>query len=769
MELPKAYDPKQSEKSVYDKWLASGYFNPDKLRGKRKEPFSIAMPPFNVTGILHIGHAVLLALQDIMIRFERMRGKKALWVPGTDHASIATQNIVEQELRQEGKTKHDLGRHAFLQRVEEFVAAKQGRIREQVSHMGASCDWSRERFTLDEGLSTAVRTAFTKLYEDGLIYRGTRVVNWCPHCQSTLADDEVDYQEKNTKLYTFRYSKDFPISIATTRPETKFGDTAVAVHPEDPRYKEFLRKTYDIDFAGLPRTIRVVGEWMVDKEFGTGALGVTPAHSATDERVARNEKLPFIQVINERGRMTNEAGPDYADLLVRDARKKLVARLREDGLLESEQDIRHNLSVCYRCGTPVEPLPSKQWFVAVDKATKRLKGKSLKQRALEVVEKKEVAFVPDRFANVYRQWMENLHDWCISRQIWYGHQIPVWYKDDHIHVGDAPKGGGWTQDTDTLDTWFSSALWTFSTLGWPEKTKDLKFFHPTSVMETAYDIIFFWVARMILMSTYLLGEIPFRTVYLHGLVRDKQGRKLSKSLGNGIDPLEMSNKYGADAVRLSLVIGTTPGNDQRLDEQKIAGYRNYINKVWNIGRFIALQSEGKTLDQPEASSLADKWILHQLNQLIQLTTSRLERFEFSAAGEAIYDFIWHEFADWYLEITKVEGNVAFARDVFGTALRLLHPFMPFVTETLWSQGDYGKDLLVVADWPAADESKVDGKIEEEFNALRDKIIALRKQRLERKIAAGQPLEVRIGPDDPLWRHQAVVERLGKVKLSKTSP
>ncbi len=764
MELPKAYNPQESEQTIYEQWKASGYFNPDALPdAQNREPYSISMPPANTTGVLHIGHAMGLTIQDILIRFQRMRGKKTLWLPGTDHAAIATQNVVEKELKKEETRRQDLGREKFLERVDTFVKNSQGTIRSQVERMGASCDWSRERFTLDKGLSEAVRTAFVRLYDDGLIYRGTRVVNWCPKDQSTLADDEVEYEERPTSLVTFRYDKNFPISIATTRPETKFGDTAVAVNPTDERYKTFLGKEYKVHFAGVSRTIRVVGDRGVEKEFGTGALGVTPAHSATDERIAQRENLSSITVIDTRGRMNEEAGKEYTGLKVEEARKKLVQWLRDQGLVEKEEQITHNISLCYRCGTPMEPMPLKQWFVAVEKPAKRLGGKSLKQRALEVVANKEIAFLPDRFTGVYQQWMENLHDWCISRQIWYGHRIPVWYQDGAISVGTKPKGEGWKQDEDTLDTWFSSALWTFSTLGWPEKTKDLTAFHPTSVMETSYDIIFFWVARMILMSTYLLDDIPFRSVYLHGLVRDQRGRKMSKSLGNGIDPLVMAEKFGADAVRLSLVVGTTPGNDQRLYEQKIASYRNYANKLWNIGRFLQMNPSAEVTKNPKGVSLADRWILSRVNGLIRDTTNDLENLRFGNAAEKIYDFAWHEFADWYLEIAKLDGQATIGRSIFGIILRLLHPFMPFVTERLWGLLWMGDGLLLVAPWPTSDATKIDLEIERQFSELQSHIITLRQRRKDAGITKGD-WAVSVPKADALWQHQAIVEKLAKVKL-----
>ncbi|MDD5567373.1 MAG: class I tRNA ligase family protein [Patescibacteria group bacterium] len=878
LELPKAYEPKEVEKAIYQKWDKSGFFNPDKLPGKRSQNFSISLPPPNATGILHIGHAVMLAIQDLLIRFERMRGKKTLWLPGTDHAAIATQNVVEQSLKAEGKTKNDLGREKFLERINEYVASKRNSIREQVVRLGSSCDWSRERFTLDAGLSNAVATAFKTLYDDGLIYRGDRIVNWCPRCQSTLADDEVEYVEKKTPFYYFKYG---PVVIGTARPETKFGDKAIIVHPDDKRYQKMVGKEFEVEWILGKIKARVIADPAADPAMGSGAMTITPGHSFVDFELAKKHNIEIEKIIDERGCLTEAAG-EMKGLPVREARKRVVEILRAKGLIEKiDENYLHNLSVCYRCGTPVEPLVSKQWFLAVDQPTKQLNGKTLKTRALEVIDNKEIEFVPERFGKIYRHWMTNLHDWCISRQIWYGHRIPVWHRGKEIVVsGSKPKGEGWSQEIDTLDTWFSSSLWTFSTLGWPiikeigfdaslvdlvksgkktktfrlrdhnlsagetcfthdsktkkkfgylriisatkirfdeielhavghepyksraelnttfqkyypdiaitsdtpvwlyefvyQKKSDLELFHPTSVMETGYDLIFFWVARMILMSTYLIGEVPFKTVFLHGLVRDKKGRKMSKSLGNGIDPSEMADKYGADAVRLSLIIGTSPGNDQKLDEQKIAGYRNYVNKVWNIGRFLAMQTEGKKLGQPEIKTLADKWIISQTQNLLSNFEKQLEKYLFSAVGESVYDFTWHSFADWYLEIVKVEGNVALAKHVFGVLLKLLHPYMPFVTEYLWSILKYDAGLLMIAPWPDSgkdfldwkDDKKTREDIETEFGKLMKVIIDFRRQRKEAGVPLNQPFEVKLDAKNNLWQDQAIIEKLARVKLVK---
>jgi len=562
----------------------------------------------------------------LIIRYKRLQGYQTLFLPGTDHAAIATQTKVEKILAEEGTDRHSLGRTKFLARVKKYIAQSQDTIRQQIRKIGVSCDWSRERYTFDQGLSQAVSESFIRMYNDGLIYRGNRIVNWCPRCASTLADDEVEHQEKNSKFYYLKYG---PFIVATTRPETKLADTGVAVHPSDKRYQKYIGQILDIDLAGHKITVKVFANKEVDPKFGSGVVGVTPAHSSADFDFAQRHKLEFIKLINEEGKIL-DAGGKYKSLTVLEARKKFVKDLKAAGQIKKIEDIKNNLSLCYRCGALIEPLPSEQWFVAVDQ---KIPGrqKTLKQLAIEAVRNKEIKILPSRFEKIYYHWMENLHDWCISRQIWWGHRIPVWYQEDKIYVGlKPPKNKNWIQDEDTLDTWFSSSLWTFSTLGWPEKTKDLKNFHPTQVMETGYDILFFWVARMILMTEYLLGQKPFGTVYLHGMIRDKQGRKMSKSLDNGIDPLEMSNKFGTDALRLSLVIGSSPGADLRIYEEKIAGYRNFVNKLWNISRFIfSSVDEIKIIKkQPPAKTLSDQWILAEFNNLIKNVTDNLDNFKF---------------------------------------------------------------------------------------------------------------------------------------------
>lgn len=728
-ELPKAYEPKKYEDAIYKRWEDSGFFNPDVcvekgVTDKEADPFTIVLPPPNVTGTLHMGHAAMLAIEDVLIRYHRMKGEKALWVPGTDHAAVATESKVETILiKEEGfkKPKEELGREKFLERVRQFAKDSHDTIVTQSKKMGSSLDWSREAYTLDEPRNRAVRTVFKKMYDDGLIYRGYRVINWSVKGQSTCSDDELVHVERPAKLYYFKYSKDFPISIATTRPETKLGDTAVAVHPEG-RWKNYIGKSFTVDVgASQPLEIKIIADENVDDAFGTGALGVTPAHSTVDFEMYNKQKalgnnIRLIQVIGEDGRMTAAAGANYVGLTVKEARAKFVEYLQAEGLLEKEEDIMQNVGTSDRFGDIVEPLPKTQWFIDVKKDFKLPKSHiegvvdgqivSLKGLMQQVVNNGQIKIIPEQFNKIYFHWINNLRDWCISRQIWFGHQIPVWYKGDETYCAiEAPKGEGWVQDPDTLDTWFSSGLWTFSTLGWPneEEWSKEKIFHPTSVLETGYDILPFWVARMILMTTYTLGEVPFKTVYLHGLVRDDQGRKMSKTLGNIINPLDMINAYGTDATRLSLLIGSTPGNDVKLSEEKIASYRNFTNKLWNIARFMLLTIESPKLDskEPKAKTLADEWILSKLNLVIAGATANLDKFNLSYAGEQLHDFTWGDLADWYLEIAKIEGEKSkMLNYILNTILKLWHPYMPFVTETIW-QEMYGTEaVLMVERWPA---------------------------------------------------------------------
>lgn len=730
----KPYDPKSTEDRIYKLWEESGFFNPDVciekgIADKDAETFSMVLPPPNVTGTLHLGHAATLTIEDIMARFARMQGKRTLWLPGTDHAAIATQSKVEKIIeKEEGKRKTDLGREEFLKRVNKFAQESHDTIITQSKKMGASLDWSREAFTLDEKRNLAVRTAFKKMYDDELIYRGYRIVNWDPKGQTVISDDEIVYEERKAKFYTFKYSKDFPISISTTRPETKVGDTAVAVHPDDPRYKDLVGKTFKIEnFCGVPLEIKIIADKEVDKDFGTGALGVTPAHSQIDADIAQRHNLLTKQVINEFAKMM--VGDErLIDKKATEAREVVVEWLREEGLLEKEEEVTQNVSTAERTGGIIEPLPKLQWFINVNKPIKDRGGKSLKELMLEPVRNKEINIIPDRYEKVYYNWIENLRDWCISRQIWYGHRIPVWYpkhgtntqmgtndaNKEQIYCGVNPPEDieNWEQDGDTLDTWFSSGLWTFSTLGWPDlNSSDYKTYHPTNMLETGYDILFFWIARMILMSTYILGEVPFKNVYLHGLVRDAQGRKMSKSLGNSLDPLDLTEKYGADAVRMSLIIGTGPGNDSKMSEDKIRAYKNYANKLWNISRFILSETENTKQDDNFSEwAEADLGLIKERDDLLKEITKEMEEYKFYLVGEKIYAYTWTRFADVILEDSKkifAEGTVQeiISRKLFllrtlEIILKVLHPFMPFVTEEIWSLFPKNeKNLLLVEKWP----------------------------------------------------------------------
>lgn len=743
--IESAYEAKKYEDQIYQNWEKSGAFSPKIVPGKK--PFVIAMPPPNATGVLHLGHAVMLALEDIMIRYNRMQGTPALWIPGTDHASIATQNKVEQLLAAKGQTKYDLGRKKFLAEVEKFVKNSQNTIRNQIRKMGSSCDWTRERYTLDSGLSNAVQEIFIRMHKDGLIYRGDRIVNWCPRCESTLANDEVEYKEVQEKLYWLKYG---PFTLATTRPETKLGDTAVAVHPKDKRYKGMIGKKYMIPGVLGEFEIIVVADEEVDPKFGSGAIKVTPAHSFVDFEIARRHNILAKPVIDEKGRMKENCGK-YAGMTTAECRKEIVKDMEKMSLIEKVEDYTHNLSICYRCESPIEPLISKQWFIDVDKPVIQYgkAKKSIKKKAIEVVKNGQIKILPGKFNKTYFHWMENLHDWCISRQIWFGHRIPVWYcqKCEHLEVAkERPaksckkcRSDQWKQDPDTLDTWFSSGLWTFSTLGWPEKTAELKYFHPTSVMETGYDILFFWVARMIMMTGYALNDIPFHTVYLHGLVRDRNGQKMSKSRPETcIDPLEMIEKYGTDAVRLSLVIGSAPGNDMRLYEEKIAGYRNFINKIWNASRFALMNIEKNDLSQNfepgMVKSLADKWILTGLQKLIKEVDKDFKSHQFSDAGTKIYEFFWRNYCDWYLEISKGEHkNPHVLIYVLRNILKLLHPFVPFVTEKLWEHVRHEKTQLITEQWPEFQKELVFEKETKIMELIHEIIVNIRSSRAELKV------------------------------------
>jgi valyl-tRNA synthetase len=723
----KPYSPEEHEAKLYKKWEDSGFFNPDicvnkGITDKNAEVFSMVLPPPNVTGELHMGSALMLALEDIVVRHARMNSKKTLWIPGTDSAAIATQARVEKDIQKnEKKTRHDLGREELLCRIDNFVEEKKSTILSQMRSIGASLDWSRYAYTMDKDRYQAVMEAFVRMYNTGLIYRGNRIVNWDPKGQTTISDDEIVYEERKAKLYTFKYSPDFPIAVATTRLETKVGDTAVAVHPDDERYKEYIGKEYDVVFCDIPLHIKIIADESVEKEFGTGALGVTPAHSQTDWEIADRHNLPRPQIINEYAKMTVPGR--LAGMKTTEAREEVANWLRENSLLISEEEINQNVSTAERTGGIVEPLPKLQWFIDVDKkftiphseipSIDSNSEVSLKELMQKAVEGGGVKFVTERFEKTYLHWAKNLHPWCISRQIWFGHRIPVWYKGEEIYCGaEIPQGEGWTQDPDVLDTWFSSALWTFTTLGWPEKTEDLKTYHPTTLIETGHDILFFWVARMIMMSGFFLGQIPFKTVYMHGLVRDGQGRKISKSLGNNIDPVDMAEKYGMDAVRISLVMGMTPGTDSKISEDKIKGYKHFANKLWNISRFTLTFLNNTDISTKTTLTEADEVILSELKALIKAVESHFTNYRVDLAGEAIYQYAWHRFADEIIEESKlitqstdserVLSRQYVLKEILVTLLKLLHPFMPFVTEAIWQElpkSYKDNELLMVAKWP----------------------------------------------------------------------
>jgi valyl-tRNA synthetase len=715
-ELKKPYNAQTAEKNIYKTWEDSGYFNPNNLDESHKTPFTVILPPPNVTGTLHTGHAIMLAIQDSIVRYKRMNGFKTLWLPGTDHAAIATQSRVEKDIyKKENKTRHDLGREELLKRVNEFALESQNTILSQFRSMGASLDWSRLAFTLDDARNDAVVAAFKKMYEDGLIYQGERIVNWDPKGQTTISDDEIINEERKGKMYTFKYSADFPITISSTRPETKLGDTAVAVSPDDERYAQYVGKTFNVEFCGEKLEIKIIADEAVEKEFGTGALGVTPSHSKIDWEIADRHNLVRKTIINEYGKLT--VGPEnIKNKKVELAREEVVKYLRENNLLIKEEDITQNIPTAERTGGVVEPLPKKQWFVAVEKEFDHFGKKiTLKKLMIEAVESGKIKILGDRFEKTYFHWIENLKDWCISRQIWYGHRIPVWTNTTgEIKISkNNPGGDDWKQDEDTLDTWFSSGLWTFSTLGWPNKTKDLETFHPTDLMETGYDILFFWVARMILFSTYLLNEVPFKTVYLHGLVRDAQGRKMSKSLGNALDPRELAEKYGTDALRMSLLVGNGVGNDLRLGEDKIKAYKLFANKIWNATRFV-LERTNDLEKIIELKDLREEFqvIYKDWQERLSDITSDIENYRLHLATEKIYDYFWKTFADKIIEEQKINlkddnsdkllrsESQSLLLHLLREQIITLHPFMPFITEEIWKDiKNSDEDLLMIQPWP----------------------------------------------------------------------
>jgi valyl-tRNA synthetase len=712
--LLQPYNPVEEEKEIYKLWENSGYFNPENMiadgyTDPDAKPYTIVMPPPNVTGTLHMGHALGGTVQDIIIRYHRMRGFRTLWIPGTDHAAIATQSKVEGIIKkEEGKTRHDLGREEMLKRIDAFAQQSHDTMVSQIKTLGFSCDWSREAFTLDETRSIAVRTVFKSMYEDGLIYRGHRIVNWDPKGQTTISDDEIVYEARKTVLYTFKYSKDFPISISTTRPETKVGDVAVAVHPSDERYTQYIGKEYDAVFCGVPIHIKIIADEAVEKDFGTGALGVTPAHSMIDWEMSERHGLPRPQVINEYAKMM-VGGENLMGKKVGEARETIVAWLSEQDLLENQQEIDQNIATAERTGGIVEPLPKLQWFIDVNKPIAKRDNKTLKELMRESVAGGSIKIIPDFFSKTYFHWIDNLKDWCISRQIWYGHRIPVWYKDNDIHVDtEAPQGEGWIQDQDTLDTWFSSGLWSFSTLGWPEQTEDFKIYHPTSTLVSAYEILFPWMARMILMTQYTLGTIPFKDILLTGVVRDGQGRKFSKSLGNGIDPIDIAAKYGSDAGRMALILGTAPGTDMKLSEDKIKGQKLFANKLWNITRFILSNIEG--LDLEAGLTLQDQEHYKAWKIDLKKITDDIENYNLHTASESIYHYIWDTLASTILEeskplllsedLTVKQSRQKLLYVLLTESLTVLHPFMPFVTESIWQLlPEKQKPILMISSWP----------------------------------------------------------------------
>ena len=759
-ELPKVYEPQQVESSIYEMWMENDCFkatpDPD------KKPYSIVMPPPNVTGQLHMGHALDATLQDILTRYKRMQGYSALWLPGTDHAGIATQIKVEEELRvNEGKTRYDLGREKFLERVWAWKEKYGSRIVQQQKKLGVSCDWSRSRFTMDKGCSKAVREAFCEMYEKGLIYKGSRIINWCPHCLTALSDAEVEYTDKPGHLWYIRYplaDGSGDIVVATTRPETMMGDTGVAVNPEDEKFKHLIGKTCILPI--MNREIPIVGDEYCEIGFGTGAVKMTPAHDPNDFEVGLRHNLEVIRVLNDDGTV-NENGGKYCGMDRYECRKAIVADLEAEGYLVKTEPYSHNVGTCYRCHNDVEPLISAQWFV---------KMKPLAEEAIRVIKDGTIKFVPERFSKTYLNWMENVHDWCISRQLWWGHQIPAWYCDEcgHINVSredptKCEKCGctHLTREEDVLDTWFSSGLWPFSTLGWPDlDSEDLKYWYPTTDMVTGYDIIFFWVARMVVSGMEQMKKEPFKTVFIHGLVRDDKGRKMSKSLGNGIDPLEMAEKYGADALRFNLITGNSPGNDMRFYVEKCEAMRNFANKIWNASRYVLMNL---TIDEPGLPAIEDleqedKWVLSKLNTLIREVTANLDAYEIGVASSKVYDFIWDTYCDWYIELTKTrlysenEKSKLAAQKVLvyvlDQTLRLLHPFMPFITEEIWQAIPHAGKFLISAEWPVYREEFAFGAEEAAMEQIIEAITALRARRAEMNVPMSRKVNLTIAASQP---------------------
>ena len=768
-ELEKMYNPRDFEDRIYQFWLDGGYFTP--TIDKSKPMFSIVMPPPNITGQLHMGHAVDNTLQDILTRWKRMQGYCTLWLPGTDHASIATEAKIVEAMRKEGVTKEDIGREKFLERAWDWKRQYGGRIVEQLKKLGSSCDWTRERFTMDDGCSEAVQTVFMQLYEKGLIYRGERIINWCPHCKTSISDVEVEYEDQQGSFWHLRYPfKDGSgwLNLATTRPETLLGDTAVAVNPEDERYKDLVGKTLILPLVG--REIPVVADEYVEKDFGTGVVKITPAHDPNDFEVGLRHNLPVINVLTEDAHIVDDY-PKYAGMDRYEARKAIVKDLDEQGFLVKVEPYTHNVGTCQRCHTTVEPRVSKQWFVAM---------KELAQPAIAAVREGDIRFIPERFDKMYFHWMENIRDWCISRQLWWGHRIPAYYCDDcgeMVVSRTAPEkcpkcGGKMHQDPDTLDTWFSSALWPFSTLGWPEKTEDLAYFYPTSTLVTGYDIITFWVSRMIFSGLEYMGDKPFSDVFIHGLVRDSQGRKMSKSLGNGIDPLKVIDEYGADALRFMLANGTSPGNDMRYSDEKVKAARNFANKLWNASRFILmnLSDEVTKPELPDQLLMEDKWVLSQYNDLVKSVNDNLTKYELGIAVQNIYDFLWDVFCDWYIEIAKArlqaggEASLNVQKVlvyVMANTLKLLHPFMPFITEEIWQAIPNDCETIMMAKFPEYDEALNFADDEREFGRIMAAVKAIRNVRAEKNVPPSRKAHLFIDTDftDTFEKGASFFERL----------
>ena len=742
-EMSKNYNPKESEERIYKLWEENGYFEAN--IDSSKKPFTIVMPPPNITGNLHMGHALDQTMQDVVARFKRMQGFSTLWIPGTDHASIATEAKIVEQMRKEGISKEEIGRDKFLERAWERKKQYGGNITKQIRKLGSSCDWKKERFTMDKGCSKAVKEFFVRLYEKGLIYRGERIINWCPKCLTSISDSEVEFKESDGNFWHINYNfadGSGYLTVATTRPETMFGDVAIAVNPEDDRYKHLIGKEVIIPVVG--RKIPIIGDSYVDVEVGTGVLKITPAHDPNDFEVGVRHNLKAINVMDEAGYM-NENASKYSGLERYEARRKLVEELKELGHISKIESIKHNVGKCYRCSETVEPRISTQWFVKME---------SLAKKGLECVKAENIKFIPERFTKIYYHWMENIKDWCISRQLWWGHRIPAWYceecgevivsKDDNVDKCSKCSSTKLRPEEDTLDTWFSSGLWPFSVLGWPDKTPEMDYFYPANVLVTGHDLIFFWIAKMIFSSLEMTDKPPFERILVHGLVRDSQGRKMSKSLGNGIDPLEIIEKYGADALRFSLVLGNSPGNDLRFFDEKVESSRNFANKIWNAARFIHMKtSTSESINASREYDVIDKWIISRLNKVINEVTIALEKLDLGLAAQKLYDFIWDEFCDWYIEFSKLDDKSHILLHIMENILKLIHPFMPFLTEEIWSSFSFNEKALITAKYPVYDSSMVNEEAENNVEALMTIIKSVRNMRREMNIPQNKKTSIYI--------------------------